>query len=151
MEQDLQEQKTMNALTIDAAAIAPAWKAFQTTLPVKIGNISSEREFKRVVKFMNGLLDVVGDDERHELAGLLDVVGQFVEEYETTHHAIPDTEPREVLRFLLEQNGLTQSDLAVEIGGQSVVSSILSGRRSINARQAKALAERFGVSAAVFL
>lgn len=141
----------MNALTIDAATIAPAWKAFQTTLPVKIGNISSEREFKRVVKFMNGLLDVVGDDERHELAGLLDVVGQFVEEYETTHHAIPDTEPREVLRFLLEQNGLTQSDLAVEIGGQSVVSSILSGRRSINARQAKALAERFGVSAAVFL
>jgi HTH-type transcriptional regulator/antitoxin HigA len=151
MEQDLQEQKTMNALTIDAAAIAPAWKAFQTTLPVKIGNISSEREFKRVVKFMNGLLDVVGDDERHELAGLLDVVGQFVEEYETIHHAIPEAEPRVVLRFLLEQNGLTQSDLAVEIGGQSVVSSILSGRRSINARQAKALAERFGVSAAVFL
>ena len=141
----------MNALTIDAAAIAPAWKAFQTSLPVKIGAITSEREFKRVVKLMNGLLDVVGDDENHELAGLLDVVGQFVGEYETTHHAVPEAAPQEVLRFLMEQHGLKQSDLAFEIGGQSVVSGILNGRRSINARQARALAEKFGVSVAVFL
>lgn len=73
----------MTSFAIDTAAIAPAWKAFQVSLPVKIGTITSEREFKRVVKLMNGLLDVVGDDEDHELAGLLDVVGQFVEEYET--------------------------------------------------------------------
>ena len=58
----------MNALTIDTAAIAPAWKTFQASVPVKIGTIPNEREFKRVVKFMNGLLDVVGDDESHELA-----------------------------------------------------------------------------------
>lgn len=141
----------MNALTIDAATIAPAWKAFQTSLPVKIGAITSEREFKRVVKFMNGLLDVVGDDENHELAGLLDVVGQFVEEYEATRHAVAEAAPHETLRFLMEQHGLKQSDLALEVGGQSVVSGILNGRRGINARQARALAERFGVSAAVFL
>jgi HTH-type transcriptional regulator / antitoxin HigA len=127
------------------------WRAFQQSLPVKIGTITSEREFKRVVKFLNGLVDVVGDDEDHELAGLLDVVGQFVEEYENAHHVIPDASPHEVLRFLVDQHGLTQSDLAVEIGGQSVVSDILNGRRSINARQAKALGTRFGVSAAVFL
>ncbi len=141
----------MNALTIDAAAIAPAWKTFQTSLPVKIGTIANEREFKRVVKFMNGLLDVVGDDEGHELAGLLDVVGQFVQEYENAHHAIPEASPHAVLRFLMDQHGLKQTDLAVEIGGQSVVSGILNGQRGINARQAKALAARFGVSAAVFI
>ena len=141
----------MTALAVDTAAIAPTWKAFQQSLPVKIGTITSEREFKRVVKFLNGLVDVVGDDEDHELAGLLDVVGQFVEEYENAHHVIPDASPHEVLRFLVDQHGLKQSDLAAEIGGQSVVSDILNGRRSINARQAKALGTRFGVSAAVFL
>ncbi len=141
----------MNALTIDAAAIAPAWKAFQTSLPVKIGTIPNEREFKRVVKFMNGLLDVVGDDEDHELAGLLDVVGQVVQDYENAHHAIPEAAPHAVLHFLMDQHGLKQTDLAVEIGGQSVVSGILSSKRSINARQARALAARFGVSAAFFL
>ena len=56
-----------------------------------------------------------------------------------------------MLRFLLDQHGLTQTDLAAEIGGQSVVSEILSGKRAINARQAKALAARFGVSAVAFL
>lgn len=141
----------MTAFVIDTAAIAPAWKAFQRSLPVKIGTITSEREFKRVVKFMNGLLDAVGDDEGHDLAGLLDVVGQFVEEYESAHHTIPEAPPHEVLRFLLDQHGLKQTDLAAEIGGQSVVSDILNGHRMINARQARALAERFGVSVAAFL
>jgi len=57
----------------------------------------------------------------------------------------------EVLKFLMEQHGLKQSDLRKEIGTQGVVSEILSGNRQINARQAKALAKRFGVSPAVFL
>jgi len=60
-------------------------------------------------------------------------------------------EPAEVLKFLMEQHGLKQSDLRKEIGTQGVVSEILSGNRQINARQAKALAKRFGVSPAVFL
>ena len=141
----------MTSRAIDTAAIAPAWKAFQVALPVKIGTITGERDFKRVVKFMNGLLDVVGDDEDHELAGLLDVVGQFVEAFENAHHALPDAQPHEVLRFLLDRHGLKQTDLSFELGGQSVVSDILNGRRNVNARQAKALGARFGVSAAAFL
>ena len=141
----------MSTLAINPAAIAPAWHAFQSVLPVKIGTIRNDADYERVVAFMNSLLDVVGDDEAHELADLLDLVGGLVEDYEGTRHVIPDAAPREALRFLLDQHGLKQSDLAAEIGGQSVVSDILSGKRAINARQAKALAARFGVSAAAFL
>ena len=141
----------MSTLAINPAVIAPAWHAFQSVLPVKIGTIRNDADYERVVAFMNSLLDVVGDDEAHELADLLDLVGQLVEDYEGTRHVIPDAAPHEVLRFLLDQHGLKQSDLAAEIGGQSVVSDILSGKRAINARQAKALAVRFGVSAVAFL
>ena len=141
----------MSTLAINPAIIAPAWHAFQSVLPVKIGTIRNNADYERVVAFMNSLLDVVGDDEAHELADLLDLVGQLVEDYEGTRHVIPDAAPHEVLRFLLDQHGLKQSDLASEIGGQSVVSDILSGKRAINARQAKALAARFGVSAVAFL
>ena len=141
----------MSTLAINPAIIAPAWHAFQSVLPVKIGTIRNDADFERVVAFMNSLLDVVGDDEAHELADLLDLVGQLVEDYEGTRHVIPDAAPHKVLRFLLDQHGLTQTDLAAEIGGQSVVSEILSGKRAINARQAKALAARFGVSAVAFL
>lgn len=141
----------MSTLAINPAVIAPAWHAFQSVLPVKIRTIRNDADYERVVAFMNSLLDVVGDDEAHELADLLDLVGQLVEDYEGTRHVIPDAAPHEVLRFLLDQHGLTQTDLAAEIGGQSVVSDILSGKRAINARQAKALAVRFGVSAVAFL
>ena len=141
----------MSTLAINPAVIAPAWHAFQSVLPVKIGTIRNDADYERVVAFMNSLLDVVGDDEAHELADLLDLVGQLVEDYEGTRHVIPDAAPHDVLRFLLDQHGLMQSDLASEIGGQSVVSDILSGKRAINARQAKALAARFGVSAVAFL
>ena len=46
--------------------------------------------------------------------------------------------------------GLRQSDLP-EIGSQGVVSEVLSGKRDLNARQIRALSERFGVGPAAFL
>jgi HTH-type transcriptional regulator/antitoxin HigA len=51
----------------------------------------------------------------------------------------------------MEEHNLKQTDLAEELGGQSIVSAILSGKRELNTRQVKALAERFKVSPAVFL
>jgi HTH-type transcriptional regulator/antitoxin HigA len=97
------------------------------------------------------LLDVVGEDESHPLAGLLDLVGELVAAYEVRERPFPDAAPGEVLRLLMEQNGLTQGDLRKELGGQPVVSAVLKGKRTINARQAKALAARFNVSPAAFI
>ena len=44
----------------------------------------------------------------------------------------------------MDQHGLRQSDLP-EVGAQSVVSDVLHGRRRLNLRQVKALAQRFAV------
>jgi len=44
----------------------------------------------------------------------------------------------------MEQHGLRQCDLP-EVGAQSVVSAVLAGKRSLNLRQARALAQRFQV------
>lgn len=141
----------MTATAFDPSVIAPAWNAFRGALPIRMGSIRNVTEYKRAVAFMNSLLDTVGDDEEHALADLLDMVGRLVEDYDNAHHSVPEAPPSEVLRFLLQQHDLKQTDLAVELGSQSVVSEILSGKRAINARQAKALAARFGVSAVVFL
>lgn len=141
----------MNLSTYNNSSIAPAWHAFQSALPIKIRPIHSAQEYDRAVSFMNDLLDTVGEDEDHELADLLELVGQLVEDYDQEHHAVPDAAPHEVLRFLLDQHGLKQTDLAGDIGGQSVVSAILRGKREINSRQAKALAVRFGVSVGAFI
>ena len=51
----------------------------------------------------------------------------------------------------MEQRDLRQSDLANIFGSQSNVSEVLRGKREINARQARTLGKRFGVSPAVFI
>jgi len=51
---------------------------------------------------------------------------------------------------LRAEDGLRQSDLP-EVGSQGVVSEVLAGKRKPNARQVKALAQRFRVAAEVLL
>ena len=116
-----------------------------------IGVIRSDREFQRMVALLDEVVDEAGSDENHPLAGLADLLGELIARYEEDRVRIPEAEPRTVLDFLMKRNGLRQSDLGDEIGSQGVVSEVLGGKRAINARQAKALATRFGVSPAVFL
>ena len=112
-------------------------------------SIRNEREYDRAVKRLNELVDEVGGNERHPLYSLLDTLGTVVRAYEETHHAMPAASGRQMLRYLMEEHGLTQSDLS-EVGSQGVVSEILSGKRDLNARQIGRLAKRFSVSPAVF-
>jgi HTH-type transcriptional regulator/antitoxin HigA len=102
------------------------------------------------VERLNRLLDEVGTDEQHPLYTLLDTLGTLIHAYEEEHHPIPECSGVDVLRFLMEEHGLTQSDLP-EIGSQGVVSEILRGKRDLNVRQIRALAKRFHVSPGVFL
>jgi HTH-type transcriptional regulator/antitoxin HigA len=112
--------------------------------------IRNEREYNAALKRLNELIDEIGDDEKHPLYGLLDTLGALIHVYEQEHYPIPDVPGAEVLRFLMDEHGLTQSDLP-EVGSQGVVSEILNGKRELNVRQARLLAERFKVSSAVFI
>lgn len=101
---------------------------------------------------MEQLLEVVGDNEDHDLADLLDITSTLIEQYEARNQpAPPPVEPSEILKYLMAEHGLKQTDLKKEIGSQGVVSEILAGKRQINVRQAKELAKRFRVSTAVFV
>jgi len=112
-------------------------------------SIRNEREYDRAVKRVNALLDEIGDNERHSLYSLLDTLGTVIHAYEEVHHSMPMLKGGHVLRYLMEEHGLNQSDLP-EIGSQGVVSEILRGKRELNTRQIRALAKRFGVSPSVF-
>lgn len=135
----------------DLDTLAPAWREFQTRTPVKLRTIENERHYRAMVNILNKLVDEIGDRETHPLMGLLDIVSFFVRDYEERNVEIPDAEPAAVLRFFMEQHNLRQADLAEIFGSQSNVSEVLNGKREINARQARALADRFSVSAAAFI
>jgi HTH-type transcriptional regulator/antitoxin HigA len=112
--------------------------------------IRNEREYNAAVKRLNELLDEIGDHEKHPLYSLLDTLGTLVHTYEEEHYSIPDVTGAEALQFLMDEHGLTQSDLP-EVGSQGVISEILNGKRELNVRQVRLLAKKFKVSTAVFV
>jgi HTH-type transcriptional regulator / antitoxin HigA len=132
-------------MTLATEELKVHWKNVAPLLTIR-----NEGEYNAAVKRLNELLDEIGDSEKHPLYSLLDTLGTLIEVYEEEHYPIPDATGAEILRFLMDEHGLTQSDLP-EVGSQGVVSEILNNKRELNVRQIRLLAKRFKVSAAVFL
>lgn len=115
------------------------------------GPIRDEAHYEELLAFVGECFDRFAGQEGHPVFGLVSIVADRIREYEDRVHPWPDeSTPETTLAFLMEQHGIKQSELP-EVGAQSVVSEILSGKRKINARQAKALAARFGVEVGAFL
>jgi HTH-type transcriptional regulator/antitoxin HigA len=110
----------------------------------------NEDDYDMLVQALDELLEMTGDDESNPLMSLVDIIGDWIEEWDHKHHPMPQASGAEVLGYMMRERGLTQSDLP-GVGTQSVVSEILSGKRQLNVRQIRWLAERFGVSAEIFI
>ena len=137
----------MNA-RIQVKRLLPAWETFRSA--TDIAPIRDEAHYRRMAAMLEALLDEAGGNESHPAMGLVDIVGDLIEDYEAEHHPLPDATGVQALKFLMEQHGLKQGDLH-EIGTQGVVSEILAGKRDLNIRQVRALSKRFGVSPATFV
>jgi HTH-type transcriptional regulator/antitoxin HigA len=128
-------------------AILQAWMPFKEALGVT--RIRNEADYAQTCATVEALLDEIGDDEEHPLADVLDFLAGQIKAYEDGNSPIPDAEPREVLRFLMDQHGLKQEDLA-DCAPQSRISDILNGKRSVSKEIAKKLARRFNVNTDLF-
>lgn len=87
---------------------------------------------------------------RDATAKYLKSIIPFIVEYEKTEFPRESVTAEEMLRFLMEQNDLKGVDLAKELGGQSVVSCVLNGKRRLTRDQIARLSRRFNVSEATF-
>jgi HTH-type transcriptional regulator/antitoxin HigA len=58
-----------------------AWPSLAPWLTVP----RTEAEYQQLVELLNALIDRVGEDESHPLAGLLDLVGELMAHYEDVH------------------------------------------------------------------
>ena len=128
--------------------LATAWTALQNLASLR--PIRSLADFRRVHALTDALSDEVGDDESHPLFSMLELTMELMQRWEDEHVIVPDAEPREVLRYLLEENDLKQKDLR-DIASPTLISDILAGRRAISRILAKRLAERFNVNVSAFL
>ncbi|WP_249482640.1 type II toxin-antitoxin system HigA family antitoxin [Pseudomonas sp. HS6] len=109
----------------------------------------NESDYDLLVQALDELLGMTGDDESHPLMSLVDIIGDWIEEWDRIHHPVFKSPGFEVLGYLMREHGLTQSDLP-GVGTQSVVSEILSGKRQLNLRQVRWLADHFDLPMEVF-
>ena len=84
----------------------------------------------------------------------LDTLTLLVEDYDREHFRFPKSEvddPLAILKHLMGESGMTQSDLGRLLGNRSLASLILNGHRQLSKTQIRKLATRFKVSPALFL
>jgi HTH-type transcriptional regulator/antitoxin HigA len=112
--------------------------------PLPIVNDKDHAVYKKVVELLMGEEKTGGDYRAY-----LDAVIHFLDEYERIRFPTQTT-PEDVLRFLMDQHDLTQSDLAGDLGGQSVVSEILNGKRKLTRDHIEKLSRRFSIPAVSF-
>lgn len=84
----------------------------------------------------------------------LETLTQLVGVYEAEHHAIAtsDISGLDSLKYLLDENGMSGTDLAVLLGVHaSMGSKILNGDRKLTADHLRTLSAHFHVDASLFL
>ena len=81
----------------------------------------------------------------------IELLTLLVERYEQEHYAVPAADPASVVRFLIEQQNLTQRDLIPQFGSESAVSMFLAGKRNLTIEQVRKLRSRFKLPADVFI
>ena len=128
--------------------ITERFQALVSIVPLKA--IRTAKEYDKAVLILNQLLDAGAAKEKSPLADLANSLGSLIGDYEDRHFKTPDVDPVATLRFLMQQHGITQSELP-EVGTQGVVSEMLSGKRELNVRQIEALSNRFHVPANLFI
>ena len=112
--------------------------------------VRTEADNERALATVEGLMCRQRTPEED---ALLDVLTDLIEKFESKRYRgmLHDPAPNETIRFLMEQNALSQKDLWALLGGKSHTSEILNGKRKVSNRQASLLGKRFNVSPSVFV
>ncbi len=113
--------------------------------PLKV--IKSRNDYERALKSM----EAVFDEKAGPKAEYAETLAILIAYYEKEHFPVKSAAGAEVLEFLVEQNGLKQKDLVGILGSKSTVSEIFSGKRPLNLKHIRILADTFHVKPATFV
>ena len=95
---------------------------------VSVKPIKTEADFQEALRQMDKVFHAKQGTKEFDL---LEVLSILVEDYESKHYAMDEPDPIEAIKFRMEQQGLSQRDLAKVIGYDSRVSEILNRKRKL--------------------
>lgn len=90
------------------------------------------------------------DDLTSEQADYLEILTKIIADYEEEHIKMSKHSPQEILKFLVQENQMSGSDLGRILGNRTLGPALLRGQRSLSKTHIKKLAEYFSVSPVLF-
>ena len=111
--------------------------------------IQNDDDHRRTIEVINGLID--RGKLTPEVDEYLHVLGSIVGDYEDSIYEHAEYTGLERLRYLMEENGTTQAQLARETGiPVQSLSDILTGKRNLSPNVRQKLSTHFGVTVSFF-
>jgi HTH-type transcriptional regulator/antitoxin HigA len=112
--------------------------------------LATSREFERAGEILDhyvGRADLISG-ERDYVAALV----RFVEDFEQSHEktALAKLGPLGLLKHLMEENEMNQTDLGYILGSRRLASEVLNGKRGLSKTLIRKLAEKFQVDPTLF-
>lgn len=137
--------------TKDVAKMDNLYHMLINAFPLKM--IESDKENRLALSLSEKLIEFLNQTNSREIGvtQYFKTLSHLIHTYESKKFKTTKFSAREMLAYLMETHDLTQTDLAEEVGGQSVVSALLKGTRELNMKQIKALSKRFNVSPVLFI
>ena len=120
--------------------------------PRPITNGQMYRDYSSAVHILLDAVQTKSENKRltEVIRTYLRMITPFLEDYDKKEFTIKSVLPEDMLRYFMEEHGLSQYDIAKEVGGQPVASAILNGKRKLSREQIERLSKRFGIHPASF-
>ena len=115
---------------------------------MEIRPIKTEQDYNLALERVNILFDAKPNTEE---ADELDILVTLIEKYEKIHYPIPEPDPIEAIKFMMEQNGLTDADLGILLNSRSRVSELFKRKRALTIKQIRILTEELHIPASILI
>lgn len=114
----------------------------------RIKPIKTEDDYDWALEEIETYFDAApGTDE----ADYRDVLAILIEKYEEENYPIDFPSPIDAIKFRMDQMELKQKDMVPYLGSVSKVSEVLSGKRELTMKMARAIHQGLGISAEILL
>jgi len=115
---------------------------------MNIRPIRTEADYEAALAEIERLFDVTPATPEGDR---LDVMVTLVEAYEAQHYPIPEPDPIEAIKYIMESRGLSRSDLEPYIGSRARVAEVLNRRRPLSLNMIRRLCSGLGIPAEVLV
>jgi HTH-type transcriptional regulator/antitoxin HigA len=109
--------------------------------------VDSDAELARALKFLDKLMISIKPADAARVAAQ----ARLIADYEETKWPRRTPRTADVIRYLMDQHGLSRADMVPILGSASRVSEVLNGKKELSITMVQRLRARFGVPADVLL